>query len=312
MFSRSRNSRPPLSSDTLMTHYEMQLRSRALDSADTGIHLPGPSSAPATTVPTQLPSTDEGWTCRLCTLVNSPTAFKCAVCKTSKGTASRKPQLNWQVAQQQQVLLPPGQPSTSAPAATAFTDSKTDTELTSAQKERIARNRQQALNIRNERLRAQSRTAIPSSVLPSVEETSPASPDSFHRAIDVAYSEVVFWSRNLFPLPNTSCGRIYIRETLKFLNGFTEGHPLESIAMKAVSVMPFLLLQRPHSKSTTAEHKEHLARRLLLWQAGNVSSLLKEARCVQRHYQKQRRHVGTDITRHFTNLMLAGKVNAAQ
>src|SRR5205085_1039938 len=46
-----------------------------------------------------------------------------------------------------------------------------------------------------------------------------------------AYEELVFWLKNLFQIPNNSCGRSFISETTRILNTYVHGNPLEPIAM---------------------------------------------------------------------------------
>jgi hypothetical protein len=131
--------------------------------------------------------------------------------------------------------------------------------------------------------------------------------------VTAAYEEVVFWRRNLFQIPNTSAGRCFVTETTRLLQAFVKGHPLEPISMKAMAIMSHLLLQRPHAHSTSHENKQHLSRRMELWQSGDIPSLLREARVLQSLFQQHNRGglFQNDITRRFTNLMLVGKVNAA-
>ena len=47
-------------------------------------------------------------------------------------------------------------------------------------------------------------------------------------------------------------------------------------AIKALMVMPSLLLQKPFQKSKAKDHKQCLERRLALWTAGDIQSLLQE------------------------------------
>lgn len=58
----------------------------------------------------QSKSADEGfWDCSVCTYKNSPEAYKCEMCDVRKGTSTRKPRINPQLAQQvaQQFAPPP-------------------------------------------------------------------------------------------------------------------------------------------------------------------------------------------------------------
>ncbi|KAK7102393.1 YY1-associated factor 2-like [Littorina saxatilis] len=60
---------------------------------------------------------DEGyWDCSVCTYKNSPEAYKCEMCDVRKGTSTRKPRINPQLAQQvaQQFAPPPTKKERSA------------------------------------------------------------------------------------------------------------------------------------------------------------------------------------------------------
>ncbi|XP_076447748.1 YY1-associated factor 2-like [Babylonia areolata] len=52
---------------------------------------------------------DDGfWDCSVCTFKNSPEAYKCEMCDVRKGTSTRKPRINPQLAQQvEQQFAPP-------------------------------------------------------------------------------------------------------------------------------------------------------------------------------------------------------------
>jgi hypothetical protein len=48
------------------------------------------------------------------------------------------------------------------------------------------------------------------------------------------------------------------------LNAFADASAMEVIALKAVMVMPALLLQKPHKRSKAKEHASHLERQINL------------------------------------------------
>ena len=50
------------------------------------------------------------------------------------------------------------------------------------------------------------------------------------------------------------------------------GSALESIALKAAMIMPFVFVQRPHTKSKNKDHICHLNRRLALWHQGDIDA----------------------------------------
>ena len=135
--------------------------------------------------------------------------------------------------------------------------------------------------------------------------------------IDRCYEEIVHWKRNLFKVPSGRAGKAFARETTRLLRAFSEGSALESVALKAIMVMPSLLLQKPHTKSKTKEHSQHLERRMQLWSDGNIEGLLEEGRTVQRQLRganrnsQERNKTTEQSARTFAKLMMEGKVKAA-
>jgi hypothetical protein len=57
----------------------------------------------------------------------------------------------------------------------------------------------------------------------------------------------------------------------------SESMEMKDVALKAVMVMPALLLQKPSFKSKCKQHSECLQRRLNLWKLGDFNGLLKSA-----------------------------------
>lgn len=66
-----------------------------------------------------------------------------------------------------------------------------------------------------------------------------------------------------------------------FMPTLAPGSALESIALKAVMIMPVLLLQCPHAKSKESDHAKHLTRDLLLWNKDDIDGLISEGRTLQ-------------------------------
>ena len=46
-------------------------------------------------------------------------------------------------------------------------------------------------------------------------------------------------------LPNGSSGKNYIREITRLMNQWVEGSPMKNISLKAIHIMPSILLQKP-------------------------------------------------------------------
>ena len=73
----------------------------------------------------------------------------------------------------------------------------------------------------------------------------------FTNILEIFYTEVVHWRRNCFTVPFGKAGRELVCELSKL---YTSGSALESIALKATTVLPILLLQKPQRASKAKEH----------------------------------------------------------
>ena len=104
--------------------------------------------------------------------------------------------------------------------------------------------------------------------------------------ISSAYSEVVGWKKQLFPIPWGNAGSSFISELARLYRAYAEKSSLECIALKAAAIMPGLLLQKPHAKSKHKEHRVCLERRLNLWRDGDFEALLFEGRTLQKYLKK--------------------------
>ena len=86
--------------------------------------------------------------------------------------------------------------------------------------------------------------------------------------VNQAYEEVVHWRCNLFQVPSGSAGKAFVTELAHLYQAYTDGSSLESVALKACTVAPILLLQKPSRTSKSKDHVNHLQRRLDLWDKG--------------------------------------------
>lgn len=72
--------------------------------------------------------------------------------------------------------------------------------------------------------------------------------------IDECYDMIVYWRKNIFMLPNGATGKEYIGEVTRLLNAWVDNSPIGIVSMKAIHIMPALLLQKhrrvPKVKST--------------------------------------------------------------
>ena len=137
------------------------------------------------------------------------------------------------------------------------------------------------------------------------------SSSDFILRLNTAYSEVVHWRQNLFTVPHCSAGHSFIKELSSLYRAYGDSTSLETVALEAAMVLPPLLLQRPHRRSTSHGHKRCLEHRLQLWKDGDLLQLLQEGRTVQQRLQSSRAHSSQDTAKVFARLMFQGKVKAA-
>ena len=86
--------------------------------------------------------------------------------------------------------------------------------------------------------------------------------------IDSAYNEIVYWKKVFFLLPTGAAGKGFIEEMIRLVNSWTYKSHLETIALKALMIMPCLLLQKAFLNSKSKENSETLKQRLSLWKNG--------------------------------------------
>ncbi len=86
--------------------------------------------------------------------------------------------------------------------------------------------------------------------------------ETFMHSVTAAYAEVVHWRKNTFPVPYGNAGKKFVSELSTLYRAYAEGSALESIALKAVTVMSMLLLQKPSCNSKRRDHSACLERRL--------------------------------------------------
>ena len=141
----------------------------------------------------------------------------------------------------------------------------------------------------------------------------PLDAESFIHSVTCAYSEVVHWRKNTFTVPYGNAGKRFVTELSTLYRAYAEGSALECIALKAITVMSVLLLQKPHSKSKSKEHSSCLDRRLQSWKEGDLNNLMLEGRTLQNRLPKSSatKNDEAKLARTFTTLMFQGKTNAA-
>ena len=134
----------------------------------------------------------------------------------------------------------------------------------------------------------------------------------FVNKLNAAYKEAVHWRPNLFKVPYGKAGKSFVSELARLFKAFATGSALESIALKAATLLPLLLLQKPARRSKAKDHSTCLERRLNTWLGGDLDELLKEGRTIQRRIPKASPSLSNDRLAHsFANLMFHGKTRAA-
>ena len=245
--------------------------------------------------------------CKGCACVKA--GHSCTSCLPSRLGSCENSSLNSPCIQQPSNTLTPinAYPSSNSPAAagpTTHPDVMTEPETTSS------RHSEQSTSTENH---------SSTEVLPPPEAVSKPSftwgdhnADDFSSILEATFSEAVHWRRNCFTVPFGKAGREFVLELSRLYRAFASASALESVALKAATVLPLLLLQKPHKTSKAKEHAACLERRLTLWKEGNLNKLLLECRAIQHRLPKVSTPRPTEnIARSFADLMFAGKCKAA-
>ena len=95
------------------------------------------------------------------------------------------------------------------------------------------------------------------------------------------------WKRNLFKVPQGNAEKLFAQELSRLFSAFATASTMEALALKAATLLPLLVLQKPHRASKTRDHVVCLQRRLALWAAGNIEALVKEGKVIQKHLPKR-------------------------
>ena len=95
--------------------------------------------------------------------------------------------------------------------------------------------------------------------------------NTFEKDLNNVYEKIIHWKKNLF----TRRSR-YVEEVTRLMKLWIQDTPLKSISLKAVHVMPTLLLQKPSKSSEAKDHLQALERRIKLWDKGNTKGPLYE------------------------------------
>ena len=130
--------------------------------------------------------------------------------------------------------------------------------------------------------------------------------------IDSAYEECVKWKRNLFMLPTGRIGNEIVDEMTRLIDEWINDSPLKQLSLKALMIMPCLLLQKPSRNSKSKDNSDALKRRFQLWKSGDFDALIREARYLQSQLSfRSGTQSFEEKAKRFNDLMLKGKIGPA-
>ncbi|CAB4032899.1 Hypothetical predicted protein [Paramuricea clavata] len=126
-----------------------------------------------------------------------------------------------------------------------------------------------------------------------------------------AYDEITRWPKYTFLVPYGKVGRDFIDQLTQHINGWNNASQTQHIALKAAIVLLATVLQKPSVKSKAKDHKECLEKRLALWKEGEVESLLREGRSIQKLLAKAKRTEPPNKAKIFAKFVMEGQINSA-
>ena len=126
-----------------------------------------------------------------------------------------------------------------------------------------------------------------------------------------AYDEITQWRKNTFLVPYGKVGREFIDQLTQHITEWNNASHAQHIALKATIVLLATALQKPSMKSKAKDHQECLTKRLALWKEGEIESLLREGRSIQKRILKTKRAKPPDKARIFAKLVMQGQINSA-
>ena len=142
-------------------------------------------------------------------------------------------------------------------------------------------------------------------VLPSID------PEAQHKQIMEIYGEIVKWRRNLFDVPRGNVGKKFVDEMTNQINSWCVNSNESSLVL--LMIMPAILLQRTAKSCKGRVNKEHLRRRMEMWEQKKYVELLQEGKAIQNRlplYTNSKKSE-EDLVKQFRNYMLKGNVNGA-
>ena len=104
-----------------------------------------------------------------------------------------------------------------------------------------------------------------------------------------AYDEITQWRKSTFLVPYGKVGREFIDQLTQHITEWNNASHAQHIALKAAIVLLATVLQKPSMKSKAKDHQECLTKRLALWKEGEIESLLRKGRSIQKRILKTKR-----------------------
>ena len=135
--------------------------------------------------------------------------------------------------------------------------------------------------------------------------------DQIRTTLKKCYKEIISWNKNIMPLPRGQCGETFLKELTKLLNLFVNKTAWNRLALLAVHVFVPLMLQKPSARSKPRDHTKYLATRLKKWNSGDIMSVLKEAKEVQKRMKKAFDRKEESKDRLFMKQMFLGRTGPA-
>ena len=107
--------------------------------------------------------------------------------------------------------------------------------------------------------------------------------------IENTYDEISKWRKNTFLVPFGKTGKEFIDTLKELINKWNNGSEMEFIALKVAIILLALCLQKPGPESKSKDHQVCLAKPLVLWKKGEVDTILREGRMIQKRLGNSRR-----------------------
>ena len=140
----------------------------------------------------------------------------------------------------------------------------------------------------------------------------PRSGIDFCNDVDRAYELITRWRKNVFKLPSGSEAKRFLQCLTRLFAAFGERSALECVAFKAAALMVPLLLQQCVGKPNYTENRSHLSRRLDLWEAGNITELLREGKTIQDRLAKSGKSVSdSSLSKRFATMVFNNNLKGA-